>query len=349
MNRKTKVGIIGYYGDGKNNAGGQEAKTVVLTNAIVNAVGRENVSIIDTANWRMSPFRLLAKTLNMIRNSTDILVLPAVNGVRVFAPLLYCGRLIADVKLHYIVIGGWLDSILGSRKMLTGILKTFSGIYVETQTMKASLDKRKFHNVFLMPNCKNITPLSEGELNSDHHEPYRLCTFSRVMKEKGIEDAINAVKALNDQMGHSVYTLDIYGQIDAGQEAWFKELSYSFPPEIRYCGVVPFDKSVEALKNYFALLFPTRFWTEGIPGTVIDAYAAGVPVIASRWESFDDLIDHGITGIGYTFDKPEELRSVLMDLVMYPEQIYEMKINCIAKAQQYLPEVAVSILLSKLS
>jgi hypothetical protein len=53
------------------------------------------------------------------------------------------------------------------------------------------------------------------------------------------------------------------------------------------------------LKDYFALLFPTHFYTEGIPGTVIDAYAAGIPVISAKWESYSDVIDEGVTGIGY--------------------------------------------------
>lgn len=49
-----------------------------------------------------------------------------------------------------------------------------------------------------------------------------------------------------------------------------------FPPYIKYCGTVSFDKTTEVLKEYFALVFPTRFYTEGIPGTIIDAFASGL-------------------------------------------------------------------------
>ena len=65
------------------------------------------------------------------------------------------------------------------------------------------------------------------------------------------------------------------------------------------------------LKNYFLLAFPTKFYTEGIPGTILDAYAAGVPVIASKWESFFDVIEEGKTGIGYEFDNQKELEKIL--------------------------------------
>ena len=41
-------------------------------------------------------------------------------------------------------------------------------------------------------------------------KPLPLCTFSRVMKEKGIEDAVYAVRTVNEHFGRTVYTLDIY-------------------------------------------------------------------------------------------------------------------------------------------
>ncbi|MFR3494185.1 MAG: glycosyltransferase [Blautia sp.] len=58
----------------------------------------------------------------------------------------------------------------------------------------------------------------------------------------------------------------------------------SSPQYIRYKGMVPFNQSTEVLKNYDALLFPTYYEGEGFAGTIIDAFAAGLPVIASDWK-----------------------------------------------------------------
>ena len=138
--------------------------------------------------------------------------------------------------------------------------------------------------------------------------------------------------------------MDIYGQVDDGQISWFEDLSTKFPAEVQYCGVAPFDKSVEILKSYFALLFPTKFYTEGIPGTIIDSYAAGVPVISSEWENFADIIDNGTTGITYPFDKPEKLSQILIDIAEDPSTILHMKSNCLKKVQEYLPDNALQIL-----
>ena len=168
------------------------------------------------------------------------------------------------------------------------------------------------------------------------------------MKEKGIEDAVNAVKAVNDVIGRTVYTLDIYGQIDKEQTGWFAKLQTKFPGYVKYKGLVPFDKTTEVLKDYFLLLFPTKFYTEGIPGTVIDAYAAGVPVVCSKWQSFADLVDDTV-GYGYEFSSGVALENLLKKIYIEDiDKILAMKKVCILKSKQYMPEKVVEILINKL-
>jgi glycosyltransferase involved in cell wall biosynthesis len=250
-------------------------------------------------------------------------------------------------KLHYAVIGGWLASYLEGKPALEKQLKKFTNIYAETSTMKHALETRGFTNVTVMPNCKELTLLQEEALKPATCAPFKLCTFSRVMQEKGIEDAVNAVKAVNEASGKTIYTLDIYGQVDANQTQWFAELQKTFPDYIRYGGLVPFDKSVEVLKDYFALLFPTRFFTEGIPGTVVDGYAAGVPVISARWESFADVIDDTVTGYGYPFGDTGALTDLLQKAAADPAMINSLKTNCLKKANDYTPDKEIAILLGE--
>ena len=73
----------------------------------------------------------------------------------------------------------------------------------------------------------------------------------------------------------------------------------SFPKYVSYGGKVPFDKSVDILKNYFALLFPTYYDGEGFAGTLIDAFSAGVPVIASDWKYNAEIVNEKV-GIVYS-------------------------------------------------
>ena len=341
------VTAIGHLAVGKTFLDGQTVKTRIITDELQRQLGQKQVLTIDThGGWKTlvkAPFQ----ALQALKNSRNVVIFPAHNGLRVYGLLLpWLRRFFKGRKLHYVVIGGWLPQFLTKRKLLAGALKRFDGIYVETCSVKKALEGQGFENVLVMPNCKKLTVLTENELVYSFDKPFRLCTFSRVMKEKGIETAVQTVMKVNGQLGYTAYTLDIYGQVDAGQTEWFEELQDKFPDYIRYCGCVDPDKSVEVLKNCFALLFPTHFYTEGIPGTIIDAYAAGIPAISARWESYSDVVDEGKTGIGYGFDDMEQLEHILLSVEKNPNIIIDMKRACIERAANYVPATAISVLLN---
>ena len=169
------------------------------------------------------------------------------------------------------------------------------------------------------------------------------------MEQKGVEDAINAVNKINEKMGDVVYHLDIYGPIDDGYQDRFDKLQKSFPSNVRYLGTVDSSKSVEVIKDYFALLFPTRFYTEGIPGTLIDACAAGVPVITSLWVNHADVFYDGVTGWGYEFGNVEQFEGLLEKAAENPEEFLKMKRTSREAFEKYAPERAVLNLVQRIS
>lgn len=343
-----KLGLIGYFAVGKSKSGGQEAKTCAVWRALRPFYAPREVRKVDTGNWRKSPFRFLGRVLHVVRTCEKIVIFPAQNSVRVLSPLLVlCGKPLGK-KLHYVVIGGWLPELTRRQKWLAFFLKKFDAIYVETSSMKKSLSAQEFTNVFVMPNFKELPILQEQELVYTVSEPFTFCTFSRVMKEKGIEDAIEAVTRLNEQAGRTVATLDIYGKIDDGYTARFEALKSTFAPYICYKGVVAPQESVGTLKNYFALLFPTHYATEGIPGTLIDAYAAGVPVISALWANHEDIFIENTTGWGFELGNNQQLLNCMQRAVSKPSVFSEMKPLCLKEAQKYMPKQAIRVLLEQL-
>lgn len=344
-----KIAVIGHFGFDTESLDGQTVKTKILTDALCDYFGKQNVLQIDTYNWKKHPAKFALQVISTVWKAENVLMLPAHNGLRVIAPLLWAARkLRPDCRLHYSVIGGWLPQVLKTKKILGKQLKTFDGIYVETNTMRKVLKEQGFSNIHIMPNCKKLTVLSRGELVYDHQEPYKLCTFSRVMKEKGIEDAVVAVKSVNDKVGRNVYSLDIYGQIDPGQIQWFEELQKTFPDYIRYGGIVPYDKSVEVLKDYFALLFPTYYDGEGFAGTLLDAMAAGVPVIASDWKYNSEIIQKGENGVLFPTRDRQALAEKLLCASKEPEIWNAMRIACLKMAEKYRPEEVFKIIIEKI-
>lgn len=342
--------IIGHFAFGENVLNGQTIKTKIVTDALCAHFGASNIVKFDTHGGWKALLKAPFQTMSALRRAGNIIILPAHNGLRVYAPLLSALRVFfPSRKLHYVVIGGWLPKFLEKRPKLACHLKRFDAIYVETFSMQRALSRQGFDNILVMPNCKELQILRPDELIYHTEEPYPLCTFSRVIKEKGIEDAVNAVKSINQTLGRTACTLDIYGPIAPEQSDWFAALQATFLDFIHYRGSVPFDQTTSVLKDYFALLFPTHFYTEGIPGSIIDAYAAGIPVISAKWESFDDAISDGHTGIGYSQTISADLVPILAHCVSYPSRLNALKPACLQAARNYLPESALQTLIKQLS
>lgn len=342
-----KIAIIGFFAYNTDYNGGQENKTRALAELLIEKYGKENIYTVDTLNWKKKPIKLLIKTIKTIRKSNNVIMLPARNGVKVFSKLLLLFKK-KNTKLFYSVIGGWLPTITISNNSLKSNLIKFDGIWVETKSMKKELNIQGFTNVTIIPNFKKIKPIDEKEINDYYDVPLKTCTFSRVLKEKGIEDAINVVKKINNAQNKVVLELDIYGKIDKNYEETFLKLSKSFPDYIKYKGVVPYDDTVKVLKNYFLLLFPTHYSTEGIPGTIIDAYASGVPILSAKWNSYDDVIIDNVTGISFKQLNINDFENKLNDILKDTKKITKMKKDCLREFNKYTEDYAYNIIKNQL-
>lgn len=340
--------VVGHFGLGKNLLNGQTIKTKILTSELEEKFGLKQVVKLDTHGGLKAIPYILFGMIKAFRECQNIIILPGQNGIYFLVPICCVLNRIYNRRLHYVVIGGWLNDLINKNRKIEKKLEKFTGIYVETLAMKKMLTNRGIENVEVMPNFKNFKIIKEKELIYTESEPYKICTFSRVMKEKGIREAVEAVKVVNEQIGRTVYILDIYGQVDNEQEIWFKKYRKTFPKYVRYRGVVPYNKSVDILKDYYALLFPTYYAGEGFAGTLLDAMAGGVPVIASDWNYNKEVVIEGVTG---TLIKPksiEELVDKLFWIWKNRDSWNKLKTCCIKASGQYTPKKVISVLVKKM-
>ena len=75
----------------------------------------------------------------------------------------------------------------------------------------------------------------------------------------------------------------------------------------------------QLLKASLALILPSRW--EGMANVVLEAMAAGLPVIATQVEGISELVQHGITGLVVASEKPVELKSAINHLLTHPDFI----------------------------
>lgn len=341
---KRLIGVVGFFGNGISTAGGQEAKTCALTRLLQTYYGEKSICTVDTNNWKKNPLKLFLKVCRLAASNENVIMLPAQNSVRVFAPLFVLLRAFCRCKVHYAVVGGWLPKLSEEKRITAWFLKKLDGIYVETQSMHNALEAQGYANVAILPNFKFIEPICVEAMPTQYDRPLQVCTFSRVVREKGIEDAVEALRQINEEFEKTVICLDIYGKIDPRYEEVFAQIMEKAPSYIRYCGMVEPEQSVEILKKYTALLFPTHYATEGVPGTIIDAYAAGVPIITALWDNSEDVFEEGVTGWGYRMGDQSAFVSLLRKLVTEPEAFMAMKQTARMHYEKYRPESVMPII-----
>lgn len=345
MKKNKKVGIIGHFGGNENILDGQTIKTKILYDELSKT---SNWSIIkaDTYYKKKNPIRLVLETIKVLFSTKDIIVLLSGNGMKFYFPLLsVCSKLFGH-RIYHDVIGGNLDSYVENNPKFKKYLSSFVVNWVETNSMKMSLEKRNIQNCEVMPNFKrlNIVKVQENVYN----EPYRFCIFSRVMKEKGIEDAISAINEINCESKTTKCELDIYGRIDDTYKERFEKIMKNCTSSIKYKGTVPFDKSAETLKDYYALLFPTYWHGEGFPGTIVDAFAASLPVIATDWSCNGEIIINKENGILYPNSEIPDLKTAINWLVSSSDVMSIMKRKCTENAIKYQPDMYIKRIIERI-
>ncbi len=341
----NKIAVVGHFGKRGSFVNGQTIKTKIVSEEIKNQIGVNAVIEIDTSNGAKGVFQILKSIYKCLQDCKYIIIMPNQNGLRIIAPYLYFMNKLFRRTICYVVVGGWLPQFIENKIFLKRILRKYNNIFVETKGMNDALDLLKFNNVSVLPNCKNLQIHYHSQYNLDSDNPLRLCTFSRVMQEKGIGRTIDIVSRINEKHNKVIFSLDIYGQIDSRQETWFDNLRNSFPKYIKYKGIVDYDRTSEVLSSYFALVFLTTYEGEGFPGTIIDAMAAGVPTIASDWKYNKEIISNGRDGYVINVDEAEAFfESVLRN----PNMINSMRDNCCSAAKKYQANNVIKLLIEEI-
>lgn len=338
MRKKYKIGIWGQYGDGGQIADGQAVRTTIITNELKNRYGTDQVTFTNTNQWKKRKLAFLIKCAALIRDSEKVMILPADNGFKVFVPILMALNLFYRRDLYYIVIGGFLPELLRKYPAYKLLVKRFKAVFVQTENLKKDLEDLGITKIYLLTNPKRLNTRSMDELHINNDEKVKACVFSRIYGDKGIEDAIDAVKIVNQRLGGQYVTLDMYGLLPEKYKDRLNELLEENKSFVKYNGIVDYDKTVETLKNYFVMLFPTYYHGEGFPGNVVDAYNSALPIIATDWLYNKDVIRDKHNGILVPIKNPEAIADAFMYLYTHRDVALEYARNCLEDAEQYKPD-----------
>ena len=336
--RRRRIGFIGRIDPDETMVDGQTVKTRTLYRYLVRRFGASSVRAVDTRDYRRETGRVVRELIRCLHECDDVVVLLSSGGRRALFPILRLASAVLGVRVYHDLIGGSLadDVEADASGRLVRHLNSFEVNWVETRALADRLRALGVRNASHLPNFKDVDDV-DVDPRVPPGPPYRLCALSRVTPEKGIDNAVRAVAAINGD-GPPAVTLDVFGPIEPSYEERFRRLVDSVP-HVRYAGRVPPERAAAAVSGHFALIFPTEWIGEGVPGTIIDAMHAGLPVVASRWPYYCEMLQDGVTGLSYDFDRPELLEATIRELLALPdEELAAMRRATLERARAYAPE-----------
>jgi glycosyltransferase involved in cell wall biosynthesis len=101
---------------------------------------------------------------------------------------------------------------------------------------------------------------------------------------------------------------------------------------IRWRGWLERDRVFERMKAAAAIVLPS-LWYEAFPMTVVESFAMGLPVIASKLGSLASLIDHERTGLHFEAGDADDLVRQIRWMGEHPDEILAIRL---AARKEYL-------------
>ena len=322
---EKKIGIIGVDGEGARFATGQAVKCRTLRKWFIGAYGEDQVLFANIDSAKKHPFRVLGNMMKALKNCVNIIFMPGQN-TEIFCPAILALNRLRHRHIHYIVTGGDLAEVIKRRPSLGKQIAQFDGVYVQSVKLRDELRTMGIPKTQYLPNCRDYVPA----VTFDHYagKPLRLCTYSRVTKEKGILDAIEITKKANALIGHQAFTLEVYGKLYDAFEPEFREALKENEGLVSYQGVKKASETVDTLRGCFAILFPTYFECECFAGTALDAYSARIPIIANDWLFNSEVIRSGVDGFIYPFRDNDAAAAQLKALYDDPALYAAIQAGC---------------------
>lgn len=251
---------------------------------VINSAGIRGQGIRGLIAFASLIVRIAKKSLR-----ADVVALHgSTTGLHILAPVVTLCAKVAKKPVIIRKFGGsdYVNYSLPRRMLIQWSICQVYIYLVQTRILLEAAQARGIKNVRLYPNSREMPQLPDGA-GYEGRSCRRFVYVGHVREYKGIRELVEAAERLD-----SSTTVDVYGPR-------FDDL----PPDIfdhhrriSYKGVLDHRDAVSTMQQYDALVLPTKAPSEGHPGVILEAYIAGLPVIATTCGAIPEIVDE-TTGI----------------------------------------------------
>lgn len=155
--------------------------------------------------------------------------------------------------------------------------------------------------------------LSRFAYRRGHRPPDKLITVGRLIRLKGLDYLLRAMRILCDR--GMTLTLDVVGDGEERSSLQRLAADLRLSHAVQFRGWMAPSEVREAIAASTALIHPSVRFGDAVPTVIKEAMALGTPVIASEVGGIPELVDHGRCGVLVQPENSDALASAMHTLL----------------------------------
>lgn len=185
--------------------------------------------------------------------------------------------------------------------------------YCRSQMMLFS-DAEDWHKLYIVHCGVDVAAYSTGEPLAKIlvNDAFKLLYVGRLAAEKGVPVLLNSLIALKNE-GHNFH-LTLLGDGPERADLEHKVKQHGLQEHVHFGGFASQETVRTTLQNSEVFILPS--FAEGVPVSLMEAMACGVPVIGTNVGGVTELIQHGVSGLVVS---PSDEVSLKQAIVSYME------------------------------
>lgn len=217
-----------------------------------------------------------------------------------------------------------------SQKLLKLYIKWILSL-ADLNIVLAESEKKIFTQISVQSRCQVIhnSIKCPEELKPTADKTMVVCTMSHLSREKGTYDLLEAIPIITAEFPHLEFWLCGDGDYERIKKILVNK---RIEKNVRLLGYVDEKKRREVYLNSSIFVLPSYF--EGMPRSLLEAMAYGLPSVTTRVNGIPDLLDDGVTGILIEPGDINALACNIIALLRNDQTRYEMGRNARLRVQE---------------
>lgn len=342
MNAGPRVLLVGPLPRSGTSVGGTQVSFTQLVQGL-RIRGHVQVEVLDTTRQHVASrglahhVRELAHALSIaanvyrrVRSSDAVLFSASADGFLLGGPLVWLASRLVGRPIVARAFGGGLDEALARKNPMVRALAASTIlrsqlVLLQTRSLCEHFAARA--EVRHLPTTRRA-PQREPRAS---RECRRFLMLAQLRPEKGYREAIEAIRRAPEGC-----SLTIAGPAMPGTDSELLRAS----PRVTWLGEVAPESVSDLLAQHDALVLPTYHAGEGLPGSIIEAFQHGLPVIATRWRAIPELVIPAVNGLLVEPRDVTALAQAMQRLATEPALFVELRDGALATGREHSLEQA---------